>query len=188
MAKGIDYLTQGPGGAELLHGTFTGTDAAVEAEWAAIEDGGRFTTGVPVVKAILHNTAQVTSGVVLGGSGDDTYGSINTPQAKVQGKIQFVVHGSGAIDNAAFWGNVVHITTASGAFNISGIANGQDGDWMIILNTSGQNMTLTNNATSDTGNKIITNTGADVATTANGAALLVYSSANSCWNGGIILA
>lgn len=189
MAKGIDYLTQGPAGAELLHGTYTGTDAEVDAEWTSIEDSGRFSTGVPVIKAIKHETAQVTSGVVLGGTGDDTYGSINNPQVKSQGKIQFVAHGSGAIDNAAFWGNVVHIHTATGAFNISGIANGQDGDWMIIVNTSGQNMTLSNNsASSDTGNKIITNTGADAATTGNGVALLVYSSNNSVWNGGIILA
>ena len=73
------------------------------------------------------------------------------------------------------------IPTVSGAFSISGITGGADGRFLILYNASGQNMTLTNDATSTAGNRILTCTGADSTSTGNSVAMLVYSSTDLRW-------
>ena len=73
------------------------------------------------------------------------------------------------------------IPTVSGAFSISGITGGANGRFLILYNASGQNMTLTNDATSTAGNRILTCTGADSTSTGNSVAMLVYSSTDLRW-------
>ena len=79
----------------------------------------------------------------------------------------------------------VEVSGPSGAFTINGI-NGspnRDGKFLIILNQTGQNMTIAHESGTDptAGNRIITMTGADRATTGNGAATLIYSASASRW-------
>jgi hypothetical protein len=71
----------------------------------------------------------------------------------------------------------------TGAFSIAGIANGADGDFYILYNATGQNMTISNDSGTDPtpANRIYTGTGADIATTGNGAVTVVYDSEDSRW-------
>lgn len=77
----------------------------------------------------------------------------------------------------------VEVSGPSGAFTINGIAGGRDGKLLIILNQTGQNMTVAHDSGTDptAANRIYTMTAADRATTGNGAAILIYSGAASRW-------
>jgi hypothetical protein len=80
----------------------------------------------------------------------------------------------------------VEVSGPSGAFSIEGIAGGRDGKFIIILNQTSQNMTIAveGGATGNdptAANRILSMTGADRATTGNGAATLIYSAAASRW-------
>ena len=73
------------------------------------------------------------------------------------------------------------ITGPSAVFNITGIRDGADGKVAILYNTTAYAMTITNNATSTAANRILTNTGSDVATTGTGIVSLIYSITDSRW-------
>ena len=73
------------------------------------------------------------------------------------------------------------ITGPSAVFNITGIRDGADGKIAILYNTTAYAMTITNNATSTAANRILTNTGSDVATTGTGIVSLIYSITDSRW-------
>ena len=77
----------------------------------------------------------------------------------------------------------IRITGPTGAFNITGITkpDNPDGRVVILYNTTSQNMTITNNATSTAANRILTNTGSDVATTGTGIVSLIYSVTDARW-------
>lgn len=76
----------------------------------------------------------------------------------------------------------VRITGPTAAYQISSITGGVDGRILILYNTVAFNMTLQDNAgTGTAANRIITMTGANVATNAAGSAILVYDSSQSRW-------
>jgi len=92
--------------------------------------------------------------------------------------------GNGDNDDVAGVGaSVAYITGPTAAFTISGITGGTDGQVLVIINNVAQNMTLENeNGGSTAANRILTGTGGDVATTAQGACILVYSGTSSRWH------
>jgi hypothetical protein len=69
------------------------------------------------------------------------------------------------------------------AFAICGITGGLDGKEYILWNATGFNMTISHDSGVEptAANRIYTATGADVVTTANGAARLIYDSEDSRW-------
>ena len=73
------------------------------------------------------------------------------------------------------------ITGPSAVFSITGIRDGADGKIAILYNTTAYAMTITHNATSTAANRILTNTGSDVATTGTGIVSLIYSVTDSRW-------
>ena len=75
----------------------------------------------------------------------------------------------------------VAITGPSGAFSISGFASPVSGRKLVLYNSTAQNMTITNDATSTAANRILTLTGGDVALTGTSAATLQYSAVSSRW-------
>jgi len=79
----------------------------------------------------------------------------------------------------------VQVSGPSASFTVNGL-DGQpnrDGKFLILLNYTGQNMTIAHDSGVDpvAGNRIYTMTGADVATTGNGSAILIYSASASRW-------
>jgi hypothetical protein len=76
----------------------------------------------------------------------------------------------------------------TGAFSIAGIANGADGDFYRLFNTTGQNMTVSHDSGSDPtpANRIYTTTGADIATTGDGIVDVWYDSEDSRWRAALI--
>lgn len=80
----------------------------------------------------------------------------------------------------------IDVSGPSGAFSIEGIAGGRDGKVVEILNLTGFNMTIAveGGATGNDptpANRIVSMTGADVASTGNGFARLKYNSNTSRW-------
>lgn len=75
----------------------------------------------------------------------------------------------------------VRITGPSGAFSVSGFAGPFDGRRLILFNSTAQNMTITNDATSTAANRILTLTGADVVLTATSLATFLYSTLDLRW-------
>jgi hypothetical protein len=83
-----------------------------------------------------------------------------------------------AIANAGF----VRITGPTGAFSVTGFAAGTDGQTLVIFNTTAQQMTLTNTATSVAANQIQTLTGADIVLRAGtSSASFIYDGGLSKW-------
>ena len=76
----------------------------------------------------------------------------------------------------------IRVTGPTGAFNITGITkpDNPDGRVVILYNTTSQNMTITNDATSTAANRILTGQG-DVATTGIGIVSLIYSVTDARW-------
>ena len=79
----------------------------------------------------------------------------------------------------------VQVSGPSSAFTINGL-NGspnRDGHLVVILNKTGQNMTVAHDSGIEptAANRIISMTGADRVTTGNGAAVLIYSASESRW-------
>lgn len=79
----------------------------------------------------------------------------------------------------------VQVSGPSGAFAINGLdgAPNRDGKLVILLNYTGQNMTIAHDSGVDptAGNRIYTMTGADHSTTGNGCAMLIYSASAARW-------
>lgn len=74
------------------------------------------------------------------------------------------------------------VTGPTGAFTITGLANGERGRLVLIRNTTTQDMTIANeSASSDAANRIVTQTGSDVTTSGQGLVTLVYDSTSSRW-------
>ncbi len=76
----------------------------------------------------------------------------------------------------------VRITGPTTSFAIRGISGGYNGRLLFLINTTGVNMTLTNNSsTSTAANRILTNTGANLITAGTGIAIMVYDAISSVW-------
>jgi hypothetical protein len=77
----------------------------------------------------------------------------------------------------------IEVSGPTGAFTINGIAGGSDGKFLIVLNQTGQNMTIAHESGTDptAANRITSMSGADRATTGNGSAMLIYSGTASRW-------
>lgn len=76
----------------------------------------------------------------------------------------------------------VHITGPNAPFSVSGFQNGHDGKILVVLNMSGQNMTIENLDTdSDAANRINTLNGSNITTTGNGAVTMIYSGDQNRW-------
>lgn len=71
----------------------------------------------------------------------------------------------------------------TGAFTIAGVSGGTDGEVYVVYNSTGQDMTIAHESGSEAtaANRITTMTGADVATSGNGVATLVYDTSTSRW-------
>lgn len=77
----------------------------------------------------------------------------------------------------------VEVSGPTAAFTVNGIAGGRDGKLLVLVNRTGQNMTLAHDSGVDpaAGNRIYCYSGADERTSGNGAALLIYSANASRW-------
>ena len=72
----------------------------------------------------------------------------------------------------------MRITGPTGAFNLTGFASPTNGYNLTIYNTTAQTMTITHDATSTAGLRILTPTGADVVAKV---ATFIYDSTASRW-------
>ena len=90
---------------------------------------------------------------------------------------------NGANNNVGFgYATYVRIIGPTGAFNISGITNGERGRIMFLRNTTSQAMTINNESgSSDAANRIVTQSGADYVSTGGGSVVLVYDSQDQRW-------
>lgn len=80
-------------------------------------------------------------------------------------------------------GSYYSISGPTAAFSLGGFTNGNDGDYLDIYNATSQAMTIKNlDASSTSGNRIVTLTGADVTLrTGKSFASFVYSSLGTAW-------
>lgn len=113
-------------------------------------------------------------------------GSLSATSISASKKLSCATSGytgvNGNNNDISITSNVVMITGPTGPFTITGIAGGSDGDILVLFNTTSQAMTIANqDVNSVAGNRIITTTGAGMATTGVGSVILVYSSTDSRW-------
>jgi hypothetical protein len=78
-------------------------------------------------------------------------------------------------------GSFIRITGPAAAFTITGIAAGTDGRVVTLYNSTGQNMTIANDATSTAANRILTMSGANMVTTGAGTVTMIYSTTDARW-------
>ena len=124
-------------------------------------------------------------------TGNTTLNRLNTFNGtnSMAGHIKFIRKANSGLangNNAAVdisTNSFVEVSGPSAAFAINGIANGSDGRFLILVNQTGQDMTVAHDSGVDptAANRIYSMTGADRATTGNGAAILIYSAAASRW-------
>jgi Collagen triple helix repeat (20 copies) len=122
---------------------------------------------------ILINTTTKQSGasmLVVGGG----FATLKADVALVNGANDNVT-----IDNHS----ITRFTGPTAAFSVTGLANGADGKWLIVNNTTAFSMTIANqNVGSSAVNRIITLTGADVVLAAGpSTAVFYYDSTQGRW-------
>jgi hypothetical protein len=89
---------------------------------------------------------------------------------------------NGANNDLTATTSFMSITGPSGAFSISGFASPTTaGKRLVVVNLTGQAMTITHQATSSANNQITTMTGSDLVSTGNGSVELIYDSGTSKW-------
>jgi hypothetical protein len=141
------------------------------------------------INAVIQNDATIGGTLTMGGSiSNSTFTGTNVWKGDVSYQRYALSSLANGINQDIVVGtNVfVEVSGPSGAFSIEGIAGGRDGKFVIIVNQTAQNMTIAaeGGATGNdptAANRILTMTGADRATTGNGAATLIYSAAASRW-------
>jgi hypothetical protein len=165
------------------------TNSAAIGYGAATTAANQIMLGSAGISVRVNNALSVGGGATFANgvtnlqtSGTNTFGgAIATPRfalsSLANGINQDIVVG----DNC-----FVEVSGPTGAFSIEGIAGGYDGKRVIILNQTAQNMTIATEggATGNdptAANRIVSLSGADRATTGNGAATLIYSGASSRW-------
>lgn len=76
----------------------------------------------------------------------------------------------------------IRINTPTANFSITGMAGGLDGRMLVLFNSTTYNMTIANESGSSLAvNRILTGTGADIVTVAQGAVTLIYSVNDFRW-------
>lgn len=76
----------------------------------------------------------------------------------------------------------IRIDTPTANFSITGMAGGLDGRVLVLFNSTIHNMTIANESGSSVANnRILTGTGADIATVGQGAVTLIYSVNDFRW-------
>jgi len=150
--------------------------------------------GTIVTNGTFYGTLGALSGGQLAGGSLKNYALTNVTSAGTNifgGIIRYPRFSSAALANgnnaAVDAGTNVYLRVSTGptaAFAICGIAGGADGRYLIVVNRTGQNMTIANDSGVDPtpANRIYTLTGSDAATTADGAATLIYDSTDSRWH------
>ncbi|HEV2210863.1 MAG TPA: hypothetical protein VG167_18980 [Verrucomicrobiae bacterium] len=146
--------------------------------------------GGPGSSAVVPNSLQVGGGATFGGGVTNLW-TAGTNTFLPNSDIAFTRYALGSLANGnnagvAVGTNVfVEVSGPTGAFTINGI-NGQpnrDGKFLILLNRTGQNMTIANDSGVEptAANRIYCLTGADKTVTGNSAAMLIYSGTVSHW-------
>lgn len=210
MSKAIAFVRSGAAPGAPMEIYTDATDATVSTQWTAVTAGafssGTF-NGISVKYAMRFpnctvnnflndSTTAITASAVSPASDASTGSAPSTNASYPQGTVQNVIMptsnltlANGANNNVAVTGGYNRIADPTGVFNITGLTAGQDSisnpDGMIVIldNVTGQNMTITNASTgSAAGNRIVTPTGADVATTANGSVTLIYNAFDARWH------
>lgn len=185
----IAYLNNGEYDVNGYH-LFTGTDAAVDAEWTVltVTTPGIMTAGNTVVWAQKYTGATLntpppgatTPTIVQAGTVAATYGAQPALPKDVQGGDGVITLANGGNNDIAARNFLNVIQGPTGVFNITGIAGGIDGKVVHLLNNVAQNMTITNDSgSSAVGNRIYTY--GTIATTGVGTVSLVYSGPLAHW-------
>lgn len=169
---------------------FTGSDAAVDAEWTIVSSTtpGIMSNGDVVVFALKYTGATLntpppgatTSTTIQSGTIAASYGSQPSLPFPLYSGSQVVTLVNGANNDVAAGPGVALIQGPSGVFNITGIAGGFDGKRVLLVCNVAQNMTITNDSSSSAaGNRIYTY--GTIATTGLGVVELVYVGALAHW-------
>lgn len=190
MAECIVYMNNGEYDPNGYH-IFTGSDAAVDNEWTqlTVTTPGIMTAGNTVVWAqkytnVVLNTPPPGATVptqVLSGTISATYGAQPALPTRVKGGDGVVTLVNGANNDVVLGSPYLTVIQGpTGAFNITGIAGGVDGQTVVLINNVAQNMTITNDSGSSAApNRIYTY--GTIATTGVGTVTLVYSGPLAHW-------
>lgn len=108
---------------------------------------------------------------------------LTTARGKLAINKQALTLANGVNNDIAVTTTIVRIDGPTAGFSISSIASPLDGGLVILYNSTGQVMTITNAAATGTAaNRITTTTGADIVTVAQGSVALWYDAADSRWH------
>lgn len=144
-----------------------------------------------ITGTVTNSTFYGTVGTLTGGSWSSGGSTNTTSTNSVNYGIRFprsTVSSLANGNNAGLsFGDFTYVKLTSGptgAFAICGITGGTDGKLLVIVNRTGQAMTIANDSGVDAtaANRIYTLTGGDIATTGDGAVTLIYDTADSRWN------
>ena len=146
-------------------------------------DASTYTDGLGATSDVLVRTATTdakklsASGVSVGTTGNDVSFTGDTIQPWVA-----ITFANGSNDNKALTdGTNFYITGPSGVFTITGLTGGTNGRLIRLYNSTAFAMTIANDTTSTVTNRILTLTGANITTTAQGVFTLIYSTTISRW-------
>lgn len=190
-AVGVSSVALGDSANTANANNATAVGQGSAANWAnstAVGQGVSTTTSNQVMLGQSGQTVAIPGNVAIGGVGQNvTLTGTNTLQTGADlafNRFALTTLANGNNAAVAVGTNVfVEVSGPTGAFSINGIAGGRDGKFLIILNRTGQQMTLAHDSGVDptSANRLYSNSGADQSVAGNSAALLIYSGQASHW-------
>lgn len=184
MAKAIRFIEAGST-IKTFQYLYFAVDADGTTEWNTIIAAPYQTsTGKKVQYAERHDNArtETVNDVAMyyhGSTPAATFGALPGTGIGTPDTTTTVTLVNGANANVAVTADFMRITGPSAGFSINGFQAGVDGQELEIYNTTAQALTITNDATSSTANRIITTTGADLTNVKT--LKLMYSSVDQRW-------
>ena len=184
MAKIIEILEAGSN-IKTFQQFYYAVDGDATTEWGVLTAAPYTMSNgkkVQYARRFANARTETINGVAMYYHGDTpeaTFGALPGTGIGTPDTTTTVTLVNGANANVAVTADFMRITGPSAGFSINGFQAGVDGQELEIYNTTAQALTITNDATSSTANRIITTTGADLTNVKT--LKLKYSSVDQRW-------
>jgi hypothetical protein len=136
-----------------------------------------------LIGALRVNSSAGTSGQVLTADGSGGVSWSALPSANVFTSNPITLSNASTNNDLNIGsGTFIKISGPTSAVTVTGLSGGVDGKMIVLYNTTGANMTIKNQSSSSlAANRVITGTGSDLVTTADGSVALIYDGSQSRW-------
>lgn len=190
--KAITYIEPNTVGNTKFKVFYDPDSTVVDTNWTACQNSRQLSDGTPVLYPALYDVYQIGGSpqkwsIVRGEIHTGPLGALpvaGKEAVNAQTEIIFTNGSNDDVDIPAIDLVFVNIVGPTGAFTVTGIEGGYDGQKVMLYNSTVENMTIADNSSaSAAGNRILTGSaaGGDYLLAGQGVVTLAYSALKAAW-------